>query len=70
MGVLCHDLPLGDNGAGVNLGLCLPTNAPIGNVALTDGVPISAADFENQFPYLVTPYPGSPANAPIPQPRN
>tara|TARA_R110001599_G_scaffold353826_1_gene599305 strand:- start:81202 stop:82836 length:1635 start_codon:yes stop_codon:yes gene_type:complete len=70
MGALCHDLPLGDNGAPVNLGICDPSDAPIGNVALTDGVPISALDFENAFPYLVSPYPGSPNNAPIPQPRD
>jgi hypothetical protein len=70
MGALCHGLPLGANGAPVNLGLCAPGDAPIGNAPLTDGVPISALDFENAFPYLVSPYPGSPNNAPIPAPRD
>ena len=63
MGVLCHDLPLGENGAGVNLGLCAPEDAPVGNAALTDGAPISAMDFSASFPYLNTPYPGSPGAA-------
>tara|TARA_R110002110_G_C13470525_1_gene720927 strand:+ start:40232 stop:41830 length:1599 start_codon:yes stop_codon:yes gene_type:complete len=66
MGALCHDLPLGENGAGVNLGFCTPDDAPIGNVALTDGAPLAASDLNNSFPYLLTPYPGSPANAPLP----
>ena len=57
MGALCYPLPIGD---GLDLGLCTPQDAPIGNVALTDGVPISATDFTNHFPYLVTPYAGSP----------
>lgn len=70
MGALCHPLPLGENGAGVNLGLCSESDAPVGNVALTDGVPISALDFDGSFPYLLTPYPGSPTDAPIPQPSN
>jgi hypothetical protein len=70
MGVLCHDLPLGTNGAGVNLGLCDPADAPVGNAPLTDGAPISAMDFDNSFPYLLTPYPGSPTDAPIPTPSN
>ncbi len=66
MGALCHDLPLGENGAGVNLGLCSPSDAPVGNVPFTDGAPLSAADLDNQFPYLLTPYPGSPGNSPVP----
>lgn len=70
MGALCHDVPLGEDGAGVNLGLCAPEDAPVGNAALTDGAPISASDFDNTFPYLITPYPGSPTNAPIPTPKN
>ncbi len=57
MGALCYPLPIGD---GLDLGLCTPEQAPIGNVALTDGVPLSANDFDNHFPYLVTPYAGSP----------
>lgn len=70
MGALCHDVPLGPDGSGANLGLCDPEDAAIGNVPLTDGAPVSAADFENRFPYLITPYPGSPGMADIPQPRN
>ncbi len=60
LGALCHDLPLGTNGAGVNLGLCTPAQAPIGNAQLTDGAPVSAADFDEVFPYLRTPLRGSP----------
>jgi len=36
-----------------------PSVAPIANVALTDGAPISANDFLNAFPYLNTPLPGA-----------
>ena len=61
---------LGANGAGVNLGLCTPADAPIGNVPLTDGAPVSAADFNSSFPYLLRPYAGSPNNAAIPTPSN
>ena len=70
MGTLCHDVPLGEGGSPVNLGLCSPDDAPIGNAALTDGAPLSATDLDNSFPYLLTPYPGSPVGAPLPQPRN
>ena len=70
MGALCHDVPLGEGGSLINLGLCTPEDAPIGNVALTDGAPLSAAELDNSFPYLLTPYPGSPVGAPLPQPRN
>ena len=63
MGRLCHDLPIGkalgmakDN---VNLGLCNPRNAPVGNVPFTDGAPISAAELKNAFPYLNEPIPGA-----------
>ncbi len=66
MGALCHDLPLGEGGAGVNLGLCSPDDAPVGNAAFTDGAPLSATDLDTGFPYLLPPYPGSPGNAPIP----
>ncbi|GAB5452558.1 MAG: DUF4331 domain-containing protein [Halioglobus sp.] len=68
MGALCYDLPLGEGGSGVNLGFCTPEDAAIGNVALTDGAPLSASDLNNSFPYLLTPYPGSPTGAPLPQP--
>ena len=68
MGALCHPLPLGDEGAGVNLGLCAPEDAPVGNVPFTDGAPLSARDLDNHFPYLLPPYPGSPVGAPLPVP--
>ena len=68
MGALCHDLPLGDGGAGVNLGICSPDDAVVGNVAFTDGAPLDATELNNSFPYLLTPYPGSPVGAPLPQP--
>ena len=70
MGALCHDLPLGDDGAGVNLGLCSPADAVVGNVAFTDGAPLDATELNNSFPYLLTPYPGSPVGAPLPQPTD
>jgi hypothetical protein len=50
MGNLCH----------LNLGVCVPADAPVGNVPFTDGAPISAADFDDSFPYLKTPIAGSP----------
>jgi hypothetical protein len=50
MGALCH----------LGLKLCGPENAPVGNAPITDGAPISAADFDARFPYLRTPIPGSP----------
>ncbi len=64
MGALCHDLPLGAGGAGVNLGLCDPADAVVGNVPFTDGAPLSADDFQNQFPYLNTPLPGASVTQP------
>lgn len=70
MGVLCHDLPIGENGAGVNLDLCSPADAPVGNVPFTDGAPLAASELDNAFPYLLTPYPGSPVGAPLPEPKN
>lgn len=66
MGALCHDLPIGTDGAPTNLGICSPEDAAVGNVAFTDGAPLSARDLDNSFPYLLTPYPGSPNGAPIP----
>ena len=63
MGVLCYPLPIGANGAPTNLGLCKPSDAPVGNAAFTDGAPISAMDFDQAFPYLKTPLPGSPLGA-------
>ena len=70
MGALCHDLPLGEGGAPINLGLCAPDDAVVGNVAFTDGAPLRATDLNNSFPYLLTPYPGSPVGAPLPQPTD
>ena len=70
MGALCHPVPLGAEGELVDLGLCTPEDAPVGAVPLTDGAPINATEFENQFPYLLNPYPGSPVGAPVPQPRS
>ncbi|WP_299651984.1 DUF4331 domain-containing protein [uncultured Tateyamaria sp.] len=71
LGALCHPVPLGAelgvDGAEedttsdlVNLGFCTPDQAPVGNVALTDGAPISATELQNAFPYLNKPIPGSP----------
>jgi len=63
MGALCYPLPIGTNGAPTNLGLCTPANAPVGNAAFTDGAPINALDFDQTFPYLQTPLPGSPVGS-------
>ena len=62
LGALCHPIALDLNGDGIaadNLGICTPADAPVGNVAFTDGAPVSALDFEQSFPYLLTPYPGA-----------
>ena len=40
--------------------LIYPVSAPDGNLPYTDGAAISATDFDSAFPYLLTPYPGSP----------
>ena len=57
MGRLCYPIPVA--GKPTDLGLCKPSDAPVGNVAFTDGAPVSAADFDAKFPYLVTPLPGA-----------
>ncbi len=57
MGALCHPLTIG--GSSVDLKLCKPENAPLGQVPFTDGAPVSAADFDQTFPYLTTPLPGA-----------
>jgi Domain of unknown function (DUF4331) len=57
MGRLCYPIPV--NGQPTDLKLCKPADAPVGNVAFTDGAPVSAADFDVQFPYLRTPLAGS-----------
>ncbi len=70
MGALCHPVPLGAElgvpGAVedqpsdlINLGLCQPADASVGNVPFTDGAPISARDLQNSFPYLKAPLPGA-----------
>jgi hypothetical protein len=63
MGALCYPLPIGAGGAPTSLGLCTPAQAPVGNAAFTDGAPTSALDFDQTFPYLQTPLPGSPIGA-------
>jgi hypothetical protein len=57
MGALCYPLNIGGNA--VDLKLCKPENAPLGQVPFTDGAPVSAADFDETFPYLSTPLPGA-----------
>jgi hypothetical protein len=61
MGRLCYPVPLA--GVPTDLGLCKPADAPVGNVAFTDGAPISATELKNAFPYLNDPIPGSPRSA-------
>ncbi len=61
MGRLCYPVPI--NGEPTDLGLCDEDDAPVGQVAFTDGAPISARDFPNAFPYLNDPIPGSPDEA-------
>ena len=50
MGLLCH----------AGLGLCDPADAPGGTVPFTDGALVDASQFDEVFPYLKTPLPGSP----------
>jgi len=63
MGALCHPVTLTVNGVvavdNKNLGFCTPAQAPVGTAPLTDGSPLSAMDFDNAFPYLLSPLPGS-----------
>ena len=59
MGALCYPLTIG--GGTLDLGLCAPEDAPVGNTPITDGAPVSAADFDEVFPYLTTPIPGAGA---------
>jgi hypothetical protein len=58
MGALCHDIPV--NGTPTNLGYCAPEDAPVGNIAFTDGAPLDASMLNTSFPYLLTPLAGSP----------
>jgi hypothetical protein len=75
MGALCHPVPLGaelgiedaveDTPSDlVNLGLCTPQQAVVGNVAFTDGAPLRPDQVLADFPYLNAPIPGSPNNEP------
>ncbi len=50
MGVLCH----------LNLGLCTPADAKSGDLPYSDGAIQNADQFDEVFPYLTTPTPGSP----------
>jgi hypothetical protein len=45
----------------VAMGALIPdaTVAPNNMAPLTDGTPVSAADFDTQFPYLRSPLPGA-----------
>jgi len=49
MGVLCH----------ANLGVCSPSQAPVGTAAFTDGAPTGASYFDTTWPYIRTPRPGN-----------
>ena len=68
MGALCHPIAVDLDGSGTagdagdNLGLCAPSDAPVGNAPFTDGAPQNSAQFTNAFPYLTTPLSGSPSN--------
>jgi len=53
MGALCWLFP------NTIISQCNTTYAVVGNVAFTDGAPNSALNFQNAFPYLNTPHPGS-----------
>ncbi|MCE0507386.1 MULTISPECIES: DUF4331 domain-containing protein [unclassified Roseivivax] len=70
MGRLCHPVPLGAElgveGAEedtesdmINLGLCAPEDAPVGDEPFIDGAPVDAFDVTATFPYLRTPLPGA-----------
>mgnify|MGYP000181424006 CR=1 FL=1 len=54
MGLLCH----------ANLGVCVPGDAPSGTLAFTDGALQNAGQFDESFPYLKSPIPGSPNTTP------
>jgi hypothetical protein len=51
MGAICHGFP----GA-----FCNPADAPVGDLPFTDGALVDATFFDNAFPYLRSPLPGSP----------
>jgi hypothetical protein len=52
MGLLCHAFP-GVFGCG-------PEDAPAGDLPFTDGAIVDASFFDQAFPYLKAPLPGSP----------
>ena len=63
MGRLCYPLTVG--GSEVDLGLCKPEDAPVGNVPFTDGAPVSASGLRHgASPICVRRSPGS-ADFPI-----
>ena len=65
MGALCHPIAVdldemdGAGSDGDVLPFCTPDQAPVGDAALTDGVVQEASMFDETFPYLTTPIPGS-----------
>jgi len=62
MGALCYPIPVdldGDKEANDSLNLCSPKDAVVGNQPFTDGAPLSDANFDASFPYLLTPLAGS-----------
>ncbi|MBC7437425.1 MAG: DUF4331 domain-containing protein [Bdellovibrionales bacterium] len=60
MGALCQLTGTGDT---FKLG-CKPSDAPSGNMAFTDGVRKTSANYFATFPYLTTPLPGNSNPAP------
>ena len=46
----------------LSLGGCAPADAPSGNIDFTDGAYVDSTFFDNTFPYLKTPLPGSKAS--------
>jgi hypothetical protein len=42
-------------GCYLGLGVCVPKDAPVGNVSYTDGAPVSATNFQLVFPYFNVP---------------
>jgi len=42
-------------GCYLGLGVCVPADAPVGNVSYTDGAPILATSFQSVFPYFNVP---------------
>lgn len=71
MGALCHNIAVDLNGDSMlddadNLNVCAGSTpeeneamAPVGSVALGDGAPQNAAQFDSSFPYLKAPLSGS-----------